>query len=188
MKSMQIISCFTLFFIKTVKPLNSGHLRLLKKLCLLLGGSLTKIVVFETKHFVRYLGCPLLGGFTVIIWDQKLWLVFLNRNFLVNQFISTFTVLYPLKASDVKKCLLANLNLKKFGLTLFLLQFYEYKNLPIDQNVLFRKTFFFVKRSFSWNQGQIHVFNDKGRLDFRFEQIRQFPSHVTTFVSLIYAH
>ena len=151
MKSMQIISCSTLFFIKMVKPLNSGHLRLLKKLsvikrCLLLGGSLTKIVVFETKHFVRYLGCPLLGGFTVIIWDKKLWLVFLNRNFLVNQFISTFAVLYPLKASDVKKCLLANdLNLKKFGLTLFLLQFYEYKNLSIDQNVLFRKTFFFVK-------------------------------------------
>ena len=155
MKSMQTKSCFTLFFIKMVKPLNSGHLRLLKKLsvikrCLLLGGSLTKIVVFETKHFVRYLGCPLLGGFTVIIWDKKLWLVFLNRNFLVNQFISTFAVLYPLKASDVEKCLLANdLNLKKFGLTLFLLQFYEYKNLSIDQNVLFRKTFFFVKRSFS---------------------------------------
>ena len=61
----------------TVKPLNSGHLRILKYLsviqrCPLLGGSLTKIVTFETKHFVRYsrhvryLGCPLLGGFTVI--------------------------------------------------------------------------------------------------------------------------
>ena len=41
------------------------------KRCLLLGGSLTKIVAFGTKHFVRYsrhvryLGCPLLGGFTV---------------------------------------------------------------------------------------------------------------------------
>ena len=41
------------------------------KRCPLLGGSLTKIVTFGTKHFfrysrhVRYLGCPLLGGFTV---------------------------------------------------------------------------------------------------------------------------
>ena len=59
-------------FISTVKPLNSGHLRVLKSLsvikrCLLLGGSLTKIVTFGTKHFVRYLGCPLLGGFTVLL-------------------------------------------------------------------------------------------------------------------------
>ena len=41
-----------------VKPLNSGHLLVLKNLsvikrCLLLGGSLTKIVTFGTKHFVR---------------------------------------------------------------------------------------------------------------------------------------
>ena len=61
----------------TVKPLNSGHLRVLKNLsdnierCLLLGGKLKKIVTFETKCFVRcswharYLGCPFLGGFTV---------------------------------------------------------------------------------------------------------------------------
>ena len=37
----------------------------------LLGGILTKIATFRTKHFVRYsrhvryLGCPLLGAFTV---------------------------------------------------------------------------------------------------------------------------
>ena len=60
----------------TVKPLNIEHLRVLKNLsvikrCPLLGGSLTKIVTFGIKHFVRYsrhvryLGCPLLGGFTV---------------------------------------------------------------------------------------------------------------------------
>ena len=60
----------------TVKPLNRGHLLVLKhlsviKMYLLLAGSLTKIVTFGTKHFVRYsrhvryLGCPLLGGFTV---------------------------------------------------------------------------------------------------------------------------
>ena len=41
------------------------------KRCPLLGGSLPKIVTFVTKHFfrcsrhVRYLGCPLLRGFTV---------------------------------------------------------------------------------------------------------------------------
>ena len=62
--------------IYTVKLRNSGHLRVLKNLtvirrCPLLGGSLTKIVTFGTKHFVRYsshvryFGCPLLGGFTV---------------------------------------------------------------------------------------------------------------------------
>ena len=43
----------------TVKSLNSGHLRVLKSLsvikrCPLLGGSLTKILTFGTKHFVRY--------------------------------------------------------------------------------------------------------------------------------------
>ena len=66
-------------FVNTVKPLNSGHLRFLKNLsvikrCPLLGGSLTEIVTFGTKHFVccprhvRYLGYPLLRGFTVIIY------------------------------------------------------------------------------------------------------------------------
>ena len=62
--------------INTVKLLNSGHLQVLKNLFVikrfpLLRGSLTKIVTFGTKHFVRYsrhvryLGCPLLGDFTV---------------------------------------------------------------------------------------------------------------------------
>ena len=62
----------------TVKPLNSRHLRVLKffsviKRCPLLEGSSTKIVMFGTKHFVHYLrdvhslGCPLLGGFTVLL-------------------------------------------------------------------------------------------------------------------------
>ena len=60
-----------------MKPLNSGHLRVLKNLsvierCSVLGGSSTKIL---SKHFVhysrnvRYLGCPLLGGFTVLLKD-----------------------------------------------------------------------------------------------------------------------
>ena len=59
-----------------MKPLNSGHLRVLKNLsvigrCPLLGGNLKKIVTFGTQHFVlyswpvRYFGCLLLGGFTV---------------------------------------------------------------------------------------------------------------------------
>ena len=61
-----------------MKPLNNGHLRVLKnffviKRCPLLGGSLSKIVTFGTKHFVcysrhvHYLVCPLLGSFTVFI-------------------------------------------------------------------------------------------------------------------------
>ena len=62
----------------TVKPLNNGHLRVLKNLSFIerwpvLEGNLKKIVTFETNCFVRYslhgryLGCPLLGGFTVLI-------------------------------------------------------------------------------------------------------------------------
>ena len=62
----------------TLKPLNSGHLRVLKNLsvikkCPLLRGSSTKIVTFGTKHFVRYsrhvryFGCPLLERFTVFV-------------------------------------------------------------------------------------------------------------------------
>ena len=60
----------------TVKPLNSGHLPVLKNLsvverCLLLRGNLKKIVTFGTKCFVcysshvRYLGCTIGRGFTV---------------------------------------------------------------------------------------------------------------------------
>ena len=75
----------------TVKPLNSGHLRVLKNLsvikrCALLGGSVTKIVTFRTKHFVRYsrhvryLRCPLLGGFTVFHFEKIL--IFLEKIFL----------------------------------------------------------------------------------------------------------
>ena len=63
--------------ISTMESLNSGYLRVLKNLtvserCLLLGGNFKKIVTFGTKRFVRYsmhvryLGCPLLGGFTVL--------------------------------------------------------------------------------------------------------------------------
>ena len=60
-----------------MKSLNSGYQRVLKnvsviKRCPLLGGSLTEIVTFRSKHFVRYirhvcyLECPLLRGFTVV--------------------------------------------------------------------------------------------------------------------------
>ena len=59
-----------------VKPLKSGHLQVLKNLsiiegCLVLGVNLKSNVTFGTKCFVHYsqhvhyLGCPLLGGFTV---------------------------------------------------------------------------------------------------------------------------
>ena len=53
----------------TGRPLNNTYLWVLKT-CPLLGGNLTKIT-FGTNCFVRYpinvcyLGCPLLGGFTV---------------------------------------------------------------------------------------------------------------------------
>ena len=55
---MKILLIFR-FFHYTVKALNNGHLRVIKSLsvikrCPLLGGSLTKIVTFGTKHFVRY--------------------------------------------------------------------------------------------------------------------------------------
>ena len=67
----------------TVKLLHSGHPRVLKNLsvinrCPVLGGSLTKIITFGTKHFVRYsrvvryLGCSLLGGFTVLFQLLKI--------------------------------------------------------------------------------------------------------------------
>ena len=59
-----------------IVKLNSGHRRVLKNLsvierCLLMGGDFIEIVTFGTKCFVcyswhvRYLGCLLLGGFTV---------------------------------------------------------------------------------------------------------------------------
>ena len=60
----------------TVKPLISGQLQALKNLsvierCSLVESNLKKAVTFGTKYFARYswhfryLGCPLLGGFTV---------------------------------------------------------------------------------------------------------------------------
>ena len=68
----------SVWFESTVKALKSGHLRVLKNLsvierCPLLGGNLKKIVTFGTKCFVhyswhvRYLGYPLLGGFTLFV-------------------------------------------------------------------------------------------------------------------------
>ena len=73
---MAAISFLDLLY--TVKPLNSGHLRVLKNLsvierCRLLEGNFKKIVTFWTKCFdcyswlARFLGCSLLGGFTVYI-------------------------------------------------------------------------------------------------------------------------
>ena len=68
----------TFLFYDTVKPLNSGHLQVLKHLsvierCPVLGGNLKKIFTFVTKCFVRYswhvryFGYPLMGGFTVFL-------------------------------------------------------------------------------------------------------------------------
>ena len=62
-----------------MQPLNSGHLRVLKnfsviKRCPLLGSSLTEIITFGTKHFVRHFGCPLFGGFTVMAVKFKVYI------------------------------------------------------------------------------------------------------------------
>ena len=70
------ISTIYLQQLTTVKPLNSGHLRVFKNLSVieswpLLGGNFKKIVTFGTKRFVRYswhvryLRFPLLGVFNV---------------------------------------------------------------------------------------------------------------------------
>ena len=80
-----------------MEPVNSGHLRVLKNVsvierCPLLGGNLKKFFTFGTEHFVRhswhvhYLGCPLLGGFTV--FDIPL---------LINLFISLTDKEHPYK-------------------------------------------------------------------------------------------
>ena len=61
------------FFMFEFNPF--GHLRVdlsVIKRCPLLGGSLTKIVTFGSKHFVRYLGCLLLRGFTVYVYSDLL--------------------------------------------------------------------------------------------------------------------
>ena len=85
----------------TVKTLNSGRLRVLKKLsvierCLLLGGNLTKIIIrFGTKRFVRYsrhvryLECPLLGGFTVFILGILFFFVFFVVYIIQSQLFKT---------------------------------------------------------------------------------------------------
>ena len=79
-----IYNCYIFSNIDTVKPLNSWDLRVLKylsviKRCPLFWGSLTKIVTFGNKYLarnskhVRYLGWPLLGGFTVIYKSGNWW-------------------------------------------------------------------------------------------------------------------
>ena len=81
-----------------MKPLNSGHLRSLKNVsvierCPLLGGNLKKISTFATKGFVgyswhvRYLGCPLLGGFFV---TTKKVPKNVQKNFLTNDYFEHF--------------------------------------------------------------------------------------------------
>ena len=56
-----------------------------------MGGSLTKIATFGTNHFVhysrhvRYLGCQLLGGFTVFLFNKMNSLTLKRRNSFQNQ-------------------------------------------------------------------------------------------------------
>ena len=56
--------------------MNSELLPILKDLSVikrlpLLGGSLTKIFTFRTKHFVHYLRCPQLASFTVLLTSES---------------------------------------------------------------------------------------------------------------------
>ena len=63
-------------FIQLIQYEIENIVRYVIKRCPIRGGSLTKIVIFGTKHFVRYsshihcLACPLLRGFTVIKRDS----------------------------------------------------------------------------------------------------------------------
>ena len=112
-----------------MKPLNSGHLRVLKNLsvikrCPLLGGSLTKIVTFETKHFVcysrhvRYLGCPLLGGFAVITIKKNFLTYTEQQNGSVQLTIKFYT---PFVIVDLSPFFL-NFEIFSFNMIDFLLQ------------------------------------------------------------------
>ena len=85
----------TLFIETTMKSLDSEHLRVLKNLsvikrCPLLGGSLTEIVTFGTKNFVRYsrhvryLGCRLLRGFTVLVCTMYICQIYRKKNIWIN--------------------------------------------------------------------------------------------------------
>ena len=60
----------------TVNPMNGELLPILKDLSVikrlpLLGGSLTKIFTFRTKHFVHYLRCPQLASLTVLLTSDS---------------------------------------------------------------------------------------------------------------------
>ena len=112
-----------------MKPLNSRYLQVLKNLCViercpLLGGNLKKIVTFATKCFicyswhVRYLGCLLLGGFTVMtkIWEQEkyctilitgLWLV---RKVFYYEYVKQETCIYFISRKSVSTSCQTNLS------------------------------------------------------------------------------
>ena len=89
--------------------LNSGHLRVLKNLsvierCPLLGDNFKKIVTFGTKPFVRYsrhvcyLGCPLLGGFTVFKYCKVLRVYYAKCQLQTFLFLNPFFFLFnPLR-------------------------------------------------------------------------------------------
>ena len=87
-----------------MKPLNSGHLRVLKNLavierCPLSRGNLKKTVTFGTKCFVRcllhvrYLGCPLSGFLMykgIFLHVILVGIIVLSSNTLPRNFLSVF--------------------------------------------------------------------------------------------------
>ena len=115
-----------------MKPLNSGHLRVFKKLslferCQLLGDNFKKIVTFGTKWhvryswYVRYLECPLLGVFTVFIKRELLylWMIIVCQG----QFSTNVKIkIYHHNILPIKHCFLLLLHLfKRIGVTIVML-------------------------------------------------------------------
>ena len=99
------------------------------KKCTPLGGSLTKTVTFETKLFVRYLGCPLLGGFTVIHTSlHKKWSFLLSISAL-NETKSAVSYIFEQCVQETSS-LLVFLCKVKGGFTRFMVENFHFLNLP----------------------------------------------------------
>ena len=130
-----------------MKPLNSGHLRVLKNLsvikrCLLLRGSLTKIVTFWAKNFVcylrhvRFLGCPLLGGFTVfssIYFDT---FVSKSEKKKIELFTKIFELYQVLKWPDIHKILLNCIHYKYYSIKIGSISFFPSSGTQIFHHLL----------------------------------------------------
>ena len=87
----------------TVKPLNSGHLRVLRNLsvierCLLLGGNLKKTVTFGTNCFVCY--SRHIAIWNVRYWETSLYIKISTQRYQGNYFKKTPAGIYLLKFNN----------------------------------------------------------------------------------------